>query len=69
MEQHVFCIFIDYRGRHRKGVAIYDATLVNLQQKLWFHIKKECIFEHYREFQTIRNLLIGISLVIKIFFC
>jgi hypothetical protein len=22
MEQHVFVIFIDYRGRHRKGVAI-----------------------------------------------
>jgi len=22
MEQHVFCIFIDYRGHHRKGVAI-----------------------------------------------
>ncbi len=26
MEQHVFCIFIDYRGHHRKGVAIYVAT-------------------------------------------
>jgi hypothetical protein len=25
MEQHVFCIFIDYRGHHRKGV-IYNAT-------------------------------------------
>ncbi len=25
-EQHVFCILIDYRGRHRKGVAIYNAT-------------------------------------------
>jgi hypothetical protein len=25
MEQHVFCILIDYRGRHRKGVAIYNA--------------------------------------------
>ena len=21
-----FCILIDYRGRHRKGVAIYNAT-------------------------------------------
>ncbi len=28
-----FCIFIDYRGHHRKGVAIYNATWVNLQQK------------------------------------
>jgi hypothetical protein len=37
MEQHVVYIFIDYRGRHRKGVAIYSATSVNFQQKLWFH--------------------------------
>ncbi len=22
MEQHIFCIFIDYRGHHRKGVAM-----------------------------------------------
>jgi hypothetical protein len=40
MEQHVFCILIDYRGRHRKGVAIYNAIYVNLQQKPWFHWKK-----------------------------
>jgi len=26
MEQHVFLFFIDYRGHHRKGVAIYNAT-------------------------------------------
>jgi hypothetical protein len=26
MEQHVFCIFIDDRGHHRKGVAIYNVT-------------------------------------------
>ncbi len=25
-----FCIYIHYRGHHRKGVAIYDATEVNL---------------------------------------
>ncbi len=25
MEQHVFCIFIYYRGQHRKGVAIDNA--------------------------------------------
>jgi hypothetical protein len=25
MEQHILCIFIDYRGHHRKGVAIYNA--------------------------------------------
>ncbi len=37
MEHHVFCIFIDYRGHHRKVVEIYNATSVNSQQKLWFH--------------------------------
>ncbi len=26
MEQHIFCIFIDCRGQHRKGAAIYNAT-------------------------------------------
>jgi hypothetical protein len=24
-----FCILIDYRGRHRKGVAIYDGGKIN----------------------------------------
>jgi hypothetical protein len=35
MEQHIFSIFIEYRGRHRKGVANYYATKVNLWQKTW----------------------------------
>ncbi len=26
MQQRVFCILIDYRGHHRKGVAILNAT-------------------------------------------
>ncbi len=26
MEQRNFFVFIDYRGHHRKGVAIYSAT-------------------------------------------
>ncbi len=36
-EQHISLHFIDYRGHHRKGVEIYNAALVNLQQKPWFH--------------------------------
>ncbi len=32
-----FCIFVDYRGQHRKGVVIYNATKVNLQPKPRFH--------------------------------
>jgi len=37
MEQHVLCTFIDYRGRHGKGVAIQNVTHVNLKQKPWFN--------------------------------
>jgi hypothetical protein len=33
----LFSIFNDYRGHHRKGVAIANATQVNLQPKPWFH--------------------------------
>jgi hypothetical protein len=35
-----FCILIDYRGHHIKGIATYNATWVNLQQKLWFRWTK-----------------------------
>jgi hypothetical protein len=35
----VFYYFYDYRGHHRKGIAIE----VNLQnKKLWFHSTKMC---------------------------
>jgi hypothetical protein len=33
MEQHVLSIGIDYRGHHSKGMAIYNVTESNLQQK------------------------------------
>jgi len=36
MKQHIFCILIDYRGHHRKGVAVYIATYASLQKKLGF---------------------------------
>jgi hypothetical protein len=39
MEQHVFYYFNDYRGHHRKGVAIHTATEFNLDKK-WFHSTK-----------------------------
>ncbi len=45
MEQHVFYYFDDYRGRHRKSIAIYTATEINLQKHLGF-IQQKCIFEH-----------------------
>ncbi len=60
-----FCIFIDYRGHHRKGVAIYSATLVNLQQKLWFHWTQIVLFEHNREIQARKTQLIDIIFAMK----
>ncbi len=36
MEQHILQIFIDYRGRHWKGIIIYSTTEVSLQHKLKF---------------------------------
>ncbi len=62
-----FYIFIDYRGHHRKGVAIYNATSVNFQQKLWFHWTKRSILEHYRELQSRKDLLMAIILPWKKF--
>jgi hypothetical protein len=67
MEQLVFCIFIDYRWNHRKGVTISTVNYVNFHQNLGFN-EKICIFEHYREVQAIQNQLIGIDLAMKIFF-
>jgi hypothetical protein len=40
MEQHVFQIVTDNRGRHRKGSAIYNATEVNSQQKTFVLMNK-----------------------------
>jgi hypothetical protein len=44
MEQHIFSIFIDYRGHHRKGAAfimplksIYNKTLVSLNKNLFLN--------------------------------
>jgi hypothetical protein len=62
MEQQFFCIFIDYRGHHRKGVAMYNAYEVNLQQEHTFHWTKKCIFEHYSKFQARKTLIIDIIL-------
>jgi hypothetical protein len=65
MEQHILCIFIDYRGHHRKGIAIYNATLSHFTTETLVSWNKECIFEHYREFQARKTLLIGIIFAMK----
>ncbi len=68
MELYIFEFFIDYRGHHRKGVSIYNVTRVNLEPKPLFQMNKNCIFEHHREVQTLKNLSIDITFVMKIFF-
>jgi hypothetical protein len=62
-----FCILIDYRGCHRKGVAIYNANKVNLQQKTFISLNKNCIFDRYREVQVRKSLLINIIFAVIIF--
>ncbi len=49
LEQHIFGIVIDCRGRHWKGIAIYNVTEVNLHPKTFVLINKRCIFEHRRK--------------------
>jgi hypothetical protein len=65
MEQHIFCIFIDYRGHHRKGIAIYNATLSHFTAETLVSSNKKCIFEHYREFQARKTQLIDIIFATK----
>jgi hypothetical protein len=65
MEQHVFGIFNYYRGHHRKGVAIYNAHLSSYTTKTLVSLNKKYIFEHYREIQTRKYLLIDIIFVMK----
>jgi hypothetical protein len=62
MEQHAFCILIDYRGHHRKGVANYIATYLNLQQKPWFHWTKNVFLNITLRFKQEKSLLIDIIL-------
>jgi hypothetical protein len=53
MEQRILYSVIGYRGRHRIGiVAIYNASKVNLQQKITKKIGVILIFDRYRESLT-----------------
>jgi hypothetical protein len=63
MEQHIFAYSLIIEGTTEKVLQFMP-----LQTKLWFRRTKKCIFKHYREFQTIKTLLIDITLAMKIFF-
>ncbi len=49
----LLCIFIDYRGHHRKGIAICNDNKANLQQNTLVSLNKN-VFDHYSEVQTLK---------------
>jgi hypothetical protein len=51
MEQHVFYYFDDYRGHHRKGIAIYTATDVNLHLKTLVSFNKNVFLNTEERFK------------------
>jgi len=67
LEQHVFCILIDYRGRHRKGVAIYSLTRSIYNKKPWFHWAKNVFLNTTEKFKHEKCLLIDIIFAMR--FC
>jgi hypothetical protein len=67
MEQHILWILFDYRGRHRKDVAVYNATYINLQQKPWFHWMKNAFLNTTERFKQEKNLLIEFIFAAKKF--
>ncbi len=57
-EQHVFCIFFNYKGYHRKMLQFIMPPKSIYNKMPWFHRTKKFTFEQYKEFQTVKNLLI-----------
>ncbi len=52
MEQHVFFYYFDdYRGHHRKGIAIYTATKVNLHLKNFGFIQQNVFLNTKERFK------------------
>ncbi len=56
MEQRIVCIFIGYRGNHRKSQFTTESLVLS---------NNKCIFEHCWEFQARKTLLIGIIFATK----
>jgi hypothetical protein len=50
MEQHIFCIFIDYRGHHRKGAAIYNAIKSIYNRNFGFIEQKNVFLKNTESF-------------------
>jgi len=67
MEQHVFEFSLIIEGSTEKVLQFIMPLRSINNQNIGF-TEKYCIFEHYRRVQTIKDLLIYIIFVIKIFF-
>jgi hypothetical protein len=65
IEQHVFAFSFIIEGTVEKVLLFH---LRQFSTKTLVSLNKNCIFEHYSEVQTIKNLLIDIDLVVKIYF-
>ncbi len=66
MKKLSFYFVIDYRGRHWKGIAIYNVSGVNLSQKHLLFMNKNVFFEHLRMVKTIHNLYNYNNLILNI---
>ncbi len=64
MEQRIFAFSLIIEGTTEK-VLQFSATLVNLQQKLWFRWTQNVLFEHNREIQARKTPLIDIIFAMK----
>jgi hypothetical protein len=68
MEQRVFAFSLIIKGTLEKVLQFIMPLVTIYKQNFCLQFAKKCIFEHYREFQTIMNLLIDVILVMEIFF-
>ncbi len=64
MEQHIFAFWLIIEGATEK-VLQFIMQLKSIFNKTWVSLNKKFIFEHYREVQTRKSLLIDIIFGMK----
>ena len=57
-EQHIFMINIDYRGRHSKGIAIYNSALSQLTTKTCVSMNKNVVLNSSERLKQLKIFLI-----------
>ncbi len=63
-----FAFWLNIEGAIEKVLQFIMQVKSIHNKKSWFHWTETCIFEHYREVQTRKILLIGIIFAMKICF-